>query len=252
MTLLNLIYDTDTGETTVGAASPLIAEWNHTDLTQLESAGAVDALSGTGSPTLSVVSVSERGNVLRYSPGGSSGNQEQLFLWSAASGLVIPSGDERRDVDIEIEYFTFTISDGQVGAAFGGDADNIFCHCHSGNADSAFLINNATFVTSPTVAGNQGLRRVVYHVRGRKPASAAPQWRSFAEGWDTSVSISGAGRSTGSSGTARGGMDDLGSNTTLNASWNSLDCDRLGIGMRFGTPAPTVIDILNYRVYAAA
>jgi hypothetical protein len=234
----------------------LIAEWNRADLSQLVSGGAVDFNDAGGAPALSVVNVAERGNVLRYLPVGSAGVGTQIFMFSAASGLVMPSGDERRDLNVEIELYDATFgSSASIGVFFCGDADTPlhgFGHCPLGplNNSRECVLNNGTVqVSGVNLTAIE--RFVTMRIRGRKPAGAAPEVASYVSGWGTTIGNDEPPRRSGTSSAARGGTPAFGDGSSLGATWNSISATRIGVIIRFGTP-PTQIDILNFRLFWAS
>lgn len=230
----------------------LIAQWNKTDLSQLASGGAVDFTDNGGTPTLSVVNIGERGNVLRYLPGGAVGLGGHIFMFSEASGLLIPSADERRDVDVEIEIYTATFgSTSGMGIFFCGDADAVqhgFAHMGvgSGTQERSFTLNNGTLQPSATT-GTAAARFNTYRLRGRKPAGAPPEMASHFDGWGVSVGVAGTIRRTGTTTTATGGVTLMGTASALGATWNDISANRIGLAFR-GNPMPTSIDIMDVRI----
>ena len=233
------------------SGSNLIAEWNRTDLSQFVSAGAPDLAQGGGGGALSVAPVAERGNVLVYTPAGGA-TVTELFMFSAASGLLIPSTTERRDVLIEIELYDATWgTGGYFGAFLCGDADTPlhgFIHLMA-SSEGALVLNNGTVATSGG-SGTPADRLAQYLIRGRKPAAAAPEVTSYMQGFSTGSGTFEPRRSGSTSG-ARGAVTDFGNNTTLGATWNATSCDRLGLAIRSsgGNPPPTQVRILNFRIF---
>lgn len=253
MTLRPLLIDDTTGRQAAEAgpgASSLIAEWNGANLSQFVSAGSPDFNSGGGTPTLSVASVSERGNVLRWAAGGAA-NGTTIFMFATASGLVMPTDGERRDVDIEVELYTATFNVSSVGPFFMGDADTPlhgFIHAPVGDAEREAVLNNGTI----QVAGANGTganRWSISRVRGRKPSGAAPQVTSISNAYNAG----GAGRRTmrrsGTTSTARGGVAAFGDGSALGATWNSISADRIGLAFRYGATPGNPVDILGVRIY---
>jgi hypothetical protein len=234
----------------------LIAEWNLADLTQFVSAGAPDyeALGApAGTPTLSVVNVTGRGNVLRYLAGGAVG-AINIFMFSAASGLVIPSTTERRDFDVEIEVYDDNQTGFQgMGIFFMGDADTPvhgFSHLGWGDLIRGTTLNNGTVVNGPAAPNAGATRFHRYKIRGRKPAGAFPEVSSYVDGHN-GASQRGDARRSGISTAVRGSVQDIGNNTTLGATWNSISADRLGLYVAgFGGGNPN-IDILSIRILSA-
>lgn len=235
-----------------GSGAGLIAAWNGTDLTQLVSTGSPDFTVGGSGRTLSVASVSERGNVLRYSGGAAGATITEIFMFTAASGLLIPSTTERRDVDIEVEVYTSSGAGGYFGVFVMGDADTPlhgFGHSASGpSSEWQMLLNNGT-VAAETSTGSASTRFTTYRIRGRKPVGAPPEISSYSSGQSTAADSVGEPRRSGSDATARGTVSQFGDSTTLGSTWNNISADRIGLVFQSsgGNPAP-LVDILGVRV----
>lgn len=233
-----------------GPEGTLVWSWNRTDLSQFDADGLTpNFASGGGSPSLSVVSVSERGNVIRYTPSGGA-NVVEIFL----ATMPIPFPDTRRDFFVEIEAYDDTNAGGSYwGAAIMCDEEETNFHgfVHQGaiNAEWQRLINDGTVASDGgTGGGSSDASFFRFQVRGEKPASAAPiftSWQDVRDG--NNVNILGRARRTGSSLAVRGNLSPFGNNTTLAATWDDLDCDRFGLG--FVATPPTGVDILDMRVY---
>ena len=174
-----------------------IAEWNRLDLTQLVSAGSPDFSAGGSTRTLSVVNVPERGNVLRYGGGAAGATMTQIFMFSVASGLIMPSADERRDVDIEMEVLTSAGGGGYLGCFFMGDLDTPlhgFGHLGSGvSSEWAMILRNGVVSVSGGTGGS-ATRMQTYLIRGQKPAGAPPEVTSYNSGWDAAAGDAGEPR----------------------------------------------------------
>lgn len=227
----------------------ILAEWNRTDLSQFVSGGAPDFIAGGGGGGLSVAAVSERGNVLVYTPSGGA-TVTEIFMFSQA----LVHADERRDLIFEMELYDVNFgAGGYIGPFFLADADSPlhgFGHCAQGIAEWQTLLNNGV-VERSGATGTAGNLFARYHVNGRKPASAPPEISSFAESLDPlSQWHDTAQRRSGSSSGARGGVNEFGSSSTLGASWDPLSCNRFGIIVQSsgGNPPPTQVRIQNFRV----
>jgi len=231
----------------------LVFAWNKTDVSQFDASGASPQFAVTGNGSLSVVAVSERGNVLRYSTGGGT-TVTEIFLVTAP--VVFP--DTRRDLLIEMEISS-GFGNSYIGPAIlCDDSDPNFhgYHFAIGNAEWSACINNDVVErasgTGTGIGNNAGFGR--WAVRGDKPASAPPRVRfagTLHGATDSSTSLLGRTRSSGSDAAARGNMNDAGSNSVLGSTWDDLALDRIGIGVfsSGGNPPPTTADILDFRVY---
>jgi hypothetical protein len=232
-----------------GAGGELVFAWNRTDISQFD--GSAILIAGTTPQmSLSVVAVSEWGNALRVSGGGTNGVNAVIL---ATAPIAFP--DERRDLLIEIE--THDIVDGgggYAGTAFctdGGAAGSYhgLAHFPHGTAEWAAKVENGTLTVPGTGvgAGNaNGWSRT--QILGRKPSGAPPEITS------RSFSVSSAGahnvrvHRTGSN---RVSAAAFGDGLALGATWNGLSCDRWGLSIQSsgGAAAPSTWDILDLRVY---
>jgi len=231
-----------------GAGGELAFEWNHTDLSQFVSAGAMDLAQGGGGGAWSVSNVAERGNCLLYTPAGGTGVTE-IAMFSPS--LIHPT--ERRDLVVEMELYDATFGSGYVGPFVLADADTPahgFGHFGSGVLEWQLLLNNSV-VEHDASTGIQCGRFARYFIRGRKPAGAAPEVSSFFEAWTTVATAAPRPRRSGSSVPIRGSLNNFGNNSTLGATWNALDCNRFGlvVGSNAGAAPPPSIRILDFKVY---
>lgn len=233
----------------------LIAEWNRTDLSQFVSGSVPDFNHGSpaGDPGLSVVAVAERGNVLRYTRnlgGGDGDTVTQIWMFTEASGFLIPSADERRDIDIEIEAYTATP---YFGAFVLGDLDTPlhgFGACEMGLAANngwQTLLDNGTPRRVATSVSTNAEFFASIKIRARKPAGAPPEVTETFRGWNN-TGEEGHPRRSGSTLTARGLVTpQFGENTTLGATWNDISANRMGLCVISGVLSPTTIDIISFR-----
>lgn len=244
------------GAVASGGVANLLFEWNKTDLSQFDASGASPNFAdGGGGGALSVVATAEHGNVIRYTGGGGTGITE-VFLVSQTE-IVLPDS-VKRNVIVEMELFTSSFgTSGGAGPALLCDDGAVNFHgfviSHFAGAAGviAKTINNGTVETGGSGGGSTPSKFGILHVYARKPASAPPEVSVYCDGWDGGTINSHHMFRTGSSSANRGVAGDIGSNSTLGATWDPLDCDRFGIAAHSnaGTGPPS-FDVLDLRVIA--
>lgn len=223
-------------------------ELNPASLSQLVSGGFTDFKSGGGNTNQRWTSVAfaERGPALLWTPGGGT-TVTEIFLFSPT--IVWPS--ERREMTIEMETIESVGAPGYVGPFFLGEGSpptHGFAHLANG-AEWQTLLNNGAVERSGTTAVGGG-RYCRYRIRGDKPAGGPPRISSLIEGY-SNAGTANAIRRSGSSSTARGGVNEFGSASTLGSSWNGLQLGRFGICIASsgGNPPPSAFHVLSYRVF---
>lgn len=240
-----------------GGDGQLIFQWNRTDLSQFDSASpsySAESAGDASTSLLSVVSKPERGNVIRVTPEPTADNLTALWLVTDPIEYV----GTRRDLLIELEMDDWNpgTSVHYVGVAFLANdqvSDNVALLSLLSTAQSRCgILNN----TNPPVLGTSfttathraGMLRC--QIRGDQPAASAPRVTAWQDHWFSSVDARTSAARTGSSSTARGNMNDMGSNTTLDAAFSSETLDRWGlVFITASTFNPVTADILDLRAY---
>lgn len=236
----------------VGAMGDLVFEWNRTDLSQFNGASPIyDSGGGAENSLMSVVAASERGNVLRLAADGVA--TDMFAVWRIATPIEF--SNIRRDLFIEMTFADKTLGGGsrRVGPVWFGNADmdHHFGVLFDQTNDVGIVENNGTTETGPTNASVQSRGgRHTFLIRGDKPAGGPPRGTVYY----TYQSSGGALRylrRSGSTAAIRGNAPDQGSNSSLGSTWNSLDCDYVGlrIGSIGGVVGPTSVDIDDLRIY---
>jgi len=243
-----------------GADGELVWSWNRTDVSQFVASTPQLALGTGGTPgtsAVSVAAVSERGNVLRFASDGVSTDMTALWLVSDA----ISFSGIRRDLLVEIEVYDGTPSAvSMVNRYFGpallcdDDADHGFVPAvvgSSGNQKSAIIENGARLA----VSGATGFAPLDasfhrFHIRADKPVADVPRMSIWREYWWLSKGGYSSNR-TGSTAGVRGNVNDLGSDSTLGATWDAETLDRFGFGVFSdnGATGPVAVELLDVRVF---
>lgn len=228
----------------------LVFEWNKVDISQWNGINPVFSTpAGAENSTLSVVASSERGNVLRMTADGVA-TPNMRAVWICNTPIPFPT--TRRDFSIEVEFAAQDVTASRLaGVVFmaDGSASNYFQHYWATTGEGTILRNNGVqeFVSFNANQFNDG-GRSVYTMRGDKPAGGPPRSSVYTQNSDE-TNLNGHSYRTGSSSAIRGAVTDMGNNTTFNASWNAIECDRFGISILSANTGPLAIDILDYRVY---
>lgn len=234
-----------------GAGGRLVFEWNGEDTSQFEATPAFREADTGATGSLSVVS-GDYGNVLRYTGVETSGLGE-VFLASDA----LPFTGTYRNMRIEIEVHSDT---SPTSASFGGVcyyADDSganfsgFIHgASTGNGHQRWIIEDGTVVYNSGPSGSAFRIKSIYTLTGQKPDGAPPFFTITNSGYSRTSGVAEQIRRIGSTSTIRGGVTEFGSTTTLDSTWDDLQCDRWGltVGKQSGGAVPTV-DFLSIRVY---
>lgn len=237
-----------------GHGGEQVFEWNRTDISQFSGASPDYVASAGGTTqTLSVVAVSERGNALRIASDGENAGLRAVWLLPAIDF----DGSERRDLVIEIEYADRNVGSGRhSGVVFLANAvgDHHLAYVYDSLNGAPYIEDNGTQKALSFDSFVSDANRAVLELRSRKPSAAPPQASLYVRNQASGGMNRNAYR-TGTSIAIRGNMPAMGDGTALNASWNSLDCDR--VGLQIGcSGAPTAgafsADILDLRIFKVA